>query len=282
MPSLCWYMTEKCNLDCHFCYSFKRERHPSTEELFKVGDELLRQGEKEVNLTGGEPLLNRATDKVVERYGDHLALSMTTNGTVRVSADRVRRLRKLHNVCISVDSPVQRTTVEIRGDCANVNRIMENVRRLKASGLNVAINTVVGRSNAHELLELGRLIESILGPAAWRLMEITENANTESLLKSEILQSGEVFAIARELADFYPDLDIDILTAEGLNYGHVIVDTKGDVYIPGVDRYHPLGSVFRDSLRDISDEYGVGKRRFAVGIAAREQMRGPGRGRHAA
>ena len=80
-------ITNQCNLNCRTCYNrsgLNRTREElSCEDLEQLIQLFLPLGLKHLSLSGGEPTLHSAFDKVLgltERY-PQLQFSLTTNGT---------------------------------------------------------------------------------------------------------------------------------------------------------------------------------------------------------
>ncbi|PYJ22203.1 MAG: hypothetical protein DME92_04265, partial [Verrucomicrobia bacterium] len=77
------YVTEQCNLDCHYCNEFNNSiPHPALADLKKWMDHIRNLGVMRLGLQGGEPLKHPDIMDVV-RYAKSLGfckVSMSTNG----------------------------------------------------------------------------------------------------------------------------------------------------------------------------------------------------------
>src|SRR5207247_4542519 len=77
------YVTEQCNLDCHYCNEFNNSiPHPALADLKKWVDHIRKLGVMRLGLQGGEPLKHPDIVEVV-RYAKSLGfrkVSMSTNG----------------------------------------------------------------------------------------------------------------------------------------------------------------------------------------------------------
>src|SRR5438034_243498 len=77
------YVTEQCNLDCHYCNEFNNSiPHPTLADLKKWMDHIRKLGVMRLGLQGGEPLKYPDIVEVV-RYAKSLGfrkVSMSTNG----------------------------------------------------------------------------------------------------------------------------------------------------------------------------------------------------------
>jgi MoaA/NifB/PqqE/SkfB family radical SAM enzyme len=77
------YVTEQCNLDCHYCNEFNNSiPHPAVADLKKWMEHIQKLGVMRIGLQGGEPLKHPDIVEIV-RYAKSLGfckVSMSTNG----------------------------------------------------------------------------------------------------------------------------------------------------------------------------------------------------------
>jgi cyclic pyranopterin phosphate synthase len=145
-------VTDKCNLRCQYCRpasGVPLKRHEdilSLEEIFEVAEYAVGHGIEKIRLTGGEPLVRKNVEHLVERIGKISGLKdfgMTTNGTLL--PDYAFKLKKcgLHRVNISLDSLDPERYKEItRG--GNLNQALEGIRAAKLAGLMpIKLNVVI-------------------------------------------------------------------------------------------------------------------------------------------
>lgn len=106
-------VTDRCNLRCVYCMPPEGVTHLAHEEILSY-EEILRflrvavgAGIRKVRLTGGEPLVRRDVEYLVEEIASllpELDISLTTNGTLLAAqAERLARAG-LKRVNISIDS----------------------------------------------------------------------------------------------------------------------------------------------------------------------------------
>ena len=86
-PVVIWNLIRRCNLTCKHCYSISADTNfkgeLSTQEIFKVMDDLKAYGVKVLILSGGEPLLHSDIFEISQRakeMGFYVGLS--SNGTL--------------------------------------------------------------------------------------------------------------------------------------------------------------------------------------------------------
>ena len=98
-------ITSRCNLKCTYCYSEEDNRNArdvSPEEIFKTIDEFYNLGTRVVMLQGGEPLIHKNLDDIVNYIKTKkMYCSITTNS---INFERhINTLRKLDQVQLSID-----------------------------------------------------------------------------------------------------------------------------------------------------------------------------------
>ena len=86
-------ITDRCDLRCKYCMKERMQFLPknevlSFEEIERLVEIFLSQGIKKLRITGGEPLVRKGVDKLIQNIGKKLGtynfeeLTLTTNGTL--------------------------------------------------------------------------------------------------------------------------------------------------------------------------------------------------------
>lgn len=248
MPSICWHMTEVCNLKCSFCYAFKNKEHPSYLQLRDIGEQLEKQGVKEINLTGGEPLLNKATYGVIDEFSDRMDLSLTTNGTIFPNdKDKIKILKKLKRVCVSIDAISSELFNKMRGAKERqVQTTLSSLAKFVHLGVRVEINTVVNRENIDHLDHVAQYLNKNFPDIRWRIFEMTINNNVAPQACNQKINHELLILKMSRIKQYYPSLDVRLLPDSKLNSEYLIVDCSGSLFIPGYNNYKSIGSVQND------------------------------------
>lgn len=169
-----WEVTRGCNLRCVHCRAVPTEA-PSpddltTQQCCKIMDQIVQLCKPALVLTGGEPLL-REDIYDLGRYGASkgFRMGLATNGTL-VTAEAADRIRDagFGRISVSLDGPDAVTHDRFRRVEGAFETAVEGIRRLKAAGLYVQINTTVAAHNASSLDEIFSLVERLKGDA-WHL-----------------------------------------------------------------------------------------------------------------
>jgi cyclic pyranopterin phosphate synthase len=151
-------VTDRCNFRCVYCmpkdvfgrdYPFLAHADLLTfEEMTRVARAFVDRGVAKIRLTGGEPLLRRNVERLIEMLssiGD-LDLTLTTNGALLAKKARSLRDAGLKRVTVSLDSLDDPTFRAMNDVDFPVARVLEGIEAAAAAGLApVKINMVVKR-----------------------------------------------------------------------------------------------------------------------------------------
>jgi cyclic pyranopterin phosphate synthase len=164
-------VTDRCNFRCVYCmpkevfghdFEFMRRAQLLTfEEIARLARLFAAAGVHKLRLTGGEPLLRRDIERLIEMLAgidgiDDIAL--TTNGTLLAGKARVLRAAGLRRVTVSLDSLDDEVFGAANDVGAPVARVLEGIEAAAAAGLGpVKVNMVVKRGlNDRSVLDMAR------------------------------------------------------------------------------------------------------------------------------
>jgi cyclic pyranopterin phosphate synthase len=161
-------VTDRCNFRCTYCmpkevfgrnYEFlRREQLLTFEEIARLARVFVAHGVEKVRLTGGEPLLRRDVERLVELLAQipGLDLTLTTNGSLLPLKARALRDAGLTRITVSLDSLDDEVFRTMNDVDFPVERVLEGIDAAAAAGLApVKINMVVKRGvNDDSLLEM--------------------------------------------------------------------------------------------------------------------------------
>jgi GTP 3',8-cyclase len=155
-------ITDRCNFRCVYCmpkevfgrdYAFLERRELLTfEELARVVGIFAGLGVRTVRLTGGEPLVRRNVEHLVEllaatetRSGDKVELALTTNGSILAQKAEALAAAGLSRVTVSLDSLDDESFRAMNDVEFPVQQVLEGIAAAAAAGLPVKVNAVVKR-----------------------------------------------------------------------------------------------------------------------------------------
>lgn len=154
-------LTYRCNARCRMCNTWQYPTKISEE--FKP--DLLRKlpdGLGRVNLTGGEPLLRKDIDEIVDIMAPKAhRLEISTNGYF---TDRLVEIGRRHpeiTVRISIEG-LQQVNDEVRGIKDGFRRAMRSFRGLRAVGVrDLGFAVTIQDDNADDLIDLYRMVDDL-------------------------------------------------------------------------------------------------------------------------
>jgi GTP 3',8-cyclase len=152
-------VTDRCNLRCRYCMPrevfgpdhvfLPREQLLSFEEIARVAGVMAAQGVDRVRLTGGEPLLRRGLERLVEMLAAVPGvddLSLTTNGLLLERNARTLAEAGLDRVTVSLDALDPTVAENVADTRFDPERVLDGIDAAAAAGLEpVKVNMVVRR-----------------------------------------------------------------------------------------------------------------------------------------
>jgi cyclic pyranopterin phosphate synthase len=196
-------VTDRCNLRCTYCmprevFDVHHEFLPrsellSFEEIERLAKLFIPLGVQKIRLTGGEPLLRRGIERLVEMLakldtaeGKPLEIALTTNGVVLAQKAQSLKDAGLSRISVSLDGLSNETFRRMSDSDVPVGTVLDGIAAAQRVGLHpVKVNMVVQRGvNEHEIVAMAehfrhsgivlRFIEymDVGSSNAWRLDEV--------------------------------------------------------------------------------------------------------------
>ena len=158
--SAIFYITHRCNLECHYCT--QKSPDVTSEELSTAKTiELLRRIRTELSslyVTGGEPLVRPDVAEVLQAaHGMGYSIILHTNGTLLDRREEV--LDSIHSLVISLDSMNESRFDRITKSPAGTTRhILENIvrygRQMRQSRRPMTINCVINSDTVDDVYDV--------------------------------------------------------------------------------------------------------------------------------
>lgn len=202
-------VTDRCNLRCVYCmpkevfgrdFAFlDRASLLTFEEITRLVRAFARHGAEKVRLTGGEPLLRRRIESLIEMLasidGIH-DLALTTNGAL-LTHEKARTLRNagLNRVTISIDSLDDATFRAMNDADFAVEGVLRALDAATSAGLTpVKIDMVVVRGmNESSVIEVARRFRGT-GHIV-RFIEYMDVGNTNGWRMADVVSGAEIRAM---------------------------------------------------------------------------------------
>src|SRR5439155_12425812 len=140
-------VTDRCNFRCIYCmprdvfgpdYAFLPKSELLTfEEIARLARVFKGHGVEKIRLTGGEPLLRRNLERLIEMLADipALDLTLTTNGSVLSKKARALKAAGLNRVTVSLDSLDEAVFRRMNDAAFPVSEVLNGIDAAAAAGL---------------------------------------------------------------------------------------------------------------------------------------------------
>jgi cyclic pyranopterin phosphate synthase len=201
-------VTDRCNFRCVYCmpkdvfgrdYPFLPHAELLTfEEIARVARRFVELGVRKIRLTGGEPLLRRGVERLVEMLAaidPGLDITLTTNGAILERKARDLRNAGLKRVTVSLDSLDDATFRAMNDVDFPVAKVLEGIEAAAAAGLApIKINTVVKRGmNEHSIVPLARRFRG--SGHIVRFIEFMDVGATNGWRMDEVVTAAEIVRV---------------------------------------------------------------------------------------
>jgi GTP 3',8-cyclase len=205
-------VTDRCNFRCVYCmpkdvfgrdYPFLPHADLLTfEEIERVARVFVALGVQKIRLTGGEPLLRRNIERLVELLAGigEVDLTLTTNGSLLARKARALRDAGLKRVTVSLDALDDATFRAMNDVDFPVARVLEGIDVAAAAGFApVKINAVVKRGvNEDAIVPLARHFKG--SGHIVRFIEYMDVGATNGWRMDHVVPAAEIVArIDREM-----------------------------------------------------------------------------------
>jgi cyclic pyranopterin phosphate synthase len=199
-------VTDRCNFRCVYCmpkdvfgrdYPFlPHDALLTFEEITRVARQFVALGVRKIRLTGGEPLLRRNLERLVEMLaglGD-VDLTLTTNGALLARKARALRDAGLRRVTVSLDALDEATFRAMNDVDFPVARVLEGIDAAAAAGLApIKINAVVKRGmNDAAIVPLARHFRG--SGHIVRFIEYMDVGHTNGWRMDDVVPAAEIVA----------------------------------------------------------------------------------------
>ena len=249
-----------CNLSCEHCTAsrFKKKgaRKLRPQDLRRISDEADALGLCQFCISGGEPLIFKDLDAVVQALQpDRFHLAMSTNGhfMTQEMADHLKAIG-VDKVKISLDDFDEAEHDANRNDPGAYRKAIDAMMRAKKAGLSVVIQTVVTHQNCQtpRLEQMAHFAEA----EGFTVDVLVARATGSWEGRHDVLIDDADAEFLRRAHDEHPVLHRDTFPSYGMDKGCGCVDSTlhitqyGDV-LPCVYVHIALGNVFEEALADL-------------------------------
>jgi len=188
---IAWEVTQRCNLRCIHCRASSEDTSAegdfTTQEAFRLLDDIAELSKPVIVLSGGEPLLRKDVFEIAA-HGTYLGLRMcmATNG-VLIDDQVCRRMKEseIRMVSLSLDGSTAAVHDNFRQQPGAFDGTLRGIDFLKKHGIPFLINSSFTKRNREDIPNVFRLARS-LGAKAWYMFMIVPTGRGEDIFEELI------------------------------------------------------------------------------------------------
>ena len=233
-------VTDRCNFRCNYCMpkeifdqDYAYLPHAALlrfEEITRLASAFVAHGVQKIRLTGGEPLLRKGLEHLIEQLsalrtpsGEALDLTLTTNGSLLKRKAQSLKNAGLSRLTVSLDGLDDVVFRSMNDVDFPVAQVLDGLEAAQAAGFgSIKINMVVKRgTNEHQILPMARHFKG--SGLVLRFIEYMDVGATNGWRMNEVMPSREIIELIQSELPLV-QLDPSNLgeTAERWGYANVL------------------------------------------------------------
>jgi cyclic pyranopterin phosphate synthase len=205
-------VTDRCNFRCVYCMPKKvfdnayrflpKASLLSFEEITRIAKIFVAHGVKKIRLTGGEPLLRKNIEHLIEMLstlkmpdGTDIDLTLTTNGSLLAKKASALKDAGLKRVTVSLDSLNDASFRRMSDVDFPVSDVLSGIDAAHQAGLGpIKINMVIKRGmNEQEIMPMARYFKG--SPYILRFIEYMDVGASNGWKMDDVVPSSEVIKL---------------------------------------------------------------------------------------
>jgi AdoMet-dependent heme synthase len=224
-----WETTRACDLACIHCRAAAQSRRSqfelSTEQGFRLIDDIARLGPKVFVITGGDPLKREDLYDHIA-YAKHVGLepSVTPSATPLLTPEAIARMKQhgVTRLAISLDHYVRQDHDDFRRVKGSFDLTIRAIEAARDNDIPVQINSTVSKHTAADMPRLAELLSRYPNVVMWSVFFLvpTGRAKTTDMIEAEEVERlfGDLYAISKRVP-------FNVRTTEAMHYRRFVMQT---------------------------------------------------------
>jgi GTP 3',8-cyclase len=197
-------VTDRCNFRCTYCmpkevygrdHRFLERRELLTfEEITRVARVFVALGTRKIRITGGEPLVRRDVERLVEQLAAlGVEMTLTTNASLLAAKAQTLADAGLDRITVSLDALDDATFRALNDVDFPVAQVLEGIDAAVAAGLPVKVNAVVKRGvNEDQVVPMAAYFKG--RGQTLRFIEFMDVGHTNGWRLDDVVPAREILA----------------------------------------------------------------------------------------
>lgn len=248
---LCWNITARCNENCKYCHRFLSPKDLTRDENFKILNNIMTSGIKNVTFTGGEALLMPYLSELILFCSENdIKSKLITNGILFTDKFFNQIKNSLNYLNLSLDSISKETNLLLGRGGEHFENVKKCLSLVANSQINLSINSVATKLNKNDLFELAKFL-SDKNISEWRIfkfMPLREKAKVNE--KEFEISQDEYEKLIKDLLNI-SNLNIVTRQVEDFEKQYLLILANGDILVTKDGQDIVLGNALKDDLKFI-------------------------------
>jgi AdoMet-dependent heme synthase len=222
-----WEMTRACDLACVHCRAAAQSRRSqfelTTEQGYRLLDEVARLQPKVFVITGGDPLKRDDVYDMIA-YANRIGLepSVTPSATPLLTPEAIRKMKDhgVKRLAISLDHYRREDHDEFRRVPGSFDLTIRAIEAARDNDIPVQINSTVSKKTAADMPRLAALLAQYSNIVMWSVFFLvpTGRAKTEDMILPE-----EVETLFGDLYEISKNVTFNVRTTEAMHYRRYVL-----------------------------------------------------------
>lgn len=224
-----WEITQACDLACTHCraeaINRRDPRELTTEEGYKLLDDIRSMGTEIMILSGGDPVKREDIFDLV-RHGAEIGLRMATipAATPALTRELVQKLKDsgLSQIAFSLDGPDSSVHDTFRGVPGAFDLTMKGAEYARSVGVPLQINTTFGMHNYDRFDDIAALVRD-LGVVFWEVFFLVPMGRGRML---KLMKASQYETLFEKLYKFSKEVDFIVKITEAQHYRRYVMEQE--------------------------------------------------------
>ena len=222
-----WETTRACDLACVHCRAAAQSRRSqfelTTEQGFKLIDDIAELGPRVFVITGGDPLKREDIyDHITYAKDKGLEPSVTPSATPLLTPEAIAKMKEhgIKRMAISLDAHTAVTHDDFRRVPGSYGLTLRAIEAARDNDIPVQINSTVTKRTAKDIPRLAELLSRYENVVMWSVFFVvpTGRAKTEDMIEPEEVES--LFGV---LYDTSKNVKFNVRTTEAMHYRRYVL-----------------------------------------------------------
>ena len=265
--NVAWLLTNRCNYDCGFCWRVLDHADLSLDDALLVTDRLAEAGARKISWAGGEPLLWRGIEQLIEHTSNLGIESMLiTNGSRLEHVWPLGVPDYLDWLTLPLEGVGEDINVQCGRDVGHFDRTLRLLYQYRDRSVKLKINSVATKKNAWRLLEIVPLL-SRLNIRRWKVFQFypvrgfAQENEAEFILDNEEFEALRV-ALCKAVESDAAECELVVESTADLDRSYFTLAPDAAVYVSDHGRDVYLGNALTDDIQSVFERSELDKARY--------------------